>query len=352
MSRWKFLLRLGRAFALLVVFVFAGALAVAAADALARGSERAGGALGTLIGRVTGGRAPVDLSRQVDPPLLERPATDVLRASGWELRGRLPPGVAGADGFYLRVYVNGQLARERNVPESTSFAIAGVPVPEGRSRIAASIEGPGVKSGMSEEIEILFDGTPPPLTVEVPKQGEPVTGERVVVRGKAESGARITVDNATTGVSAVTVAAEDASFAVEVALDPGPNSLKIRAGDAAGNTMEKRVDVVHRQSDLVARLTLSRSVFARSELPAPVSITVSVSDRRGSAVNGGAVTFSLSPPGLPTSTFETTTRNGRAVWAHVTIPKEGALPGEGLVTVRVVLPDGESVQQIAHLTIE
>ena len=81
-------------------------------------------------------------------------------------------------------------------------------------------------------------------------------------------------------------------------------------------------------------------------------MSVRVTDRAGRPVRGAAVTFSLSPPGLPTSTFETATANGYAQWPGVTIPREGALTGRGLVTVRVVLPDGQTVQQVGHLTID
>ena len=72
-------------------------------------------------------------------------------------------------------------------------------------------------------------------------------------------------------------------------------------------------------------------------------VRATVADVGGKRVPGATVTFSLSPPGQPTSTYTTETNsNGVATW-RITLPKAGTIKGAGLATVAVTLTDGRTV---------
>ena len=76
-----------------------------------------------------------------------------------------------------------------------------------------------------------------------------------------------------------------------------------------------------------------------------------VIDANGLAVDGAPVTFSLSPPGQPTSTYAATTEAGRASWIGVTL-SEGLQAGNGFVTARVTLADGSTIQKTAPFAVK
>jgi hypothetical protein len=99
-----------------------------------------------------------------------------------------------------------------------------------------------------------------------------------------------------------------------------------------------------------AQLQLSKTSFRLRNLPTQFDATLLVLDANGVAVEGASVTFSLSPPGAPTSTYSATTAAGRAAWQHVTLP-DGLQAGDGFVTARVTLGDGTSLQRIVSFTI-
>ena len=58
-----------------------------------------------------------------------------------------------------------------------------------------------------------------------------------------------------------------------------------------------------------------------------------------------SVTFSLSPPGVPTSTYQATIQSEQATWMPQ-VPN-GASVGGGFVTAKVTLPNGKIVTGIA-----
>jgi hypothetical protein len=73
---------------------------------------------------------------------------------------------------------------------------------------------------------------------------------------------------------------------------------------------------------------------------------VLVVDAEGVTVDDAEVVFSLSPPGLPTTTYRTVTVRGEASWLDVSIPRDGAVAGEGFATARVTLADGSLVDVV------
>jgi protocatechuate 3,4-dioxygenase beta subunit len=84
----------------------------------------------------------------------------------------------------------------------------------------------------------------------------------------------------------------------------------------------------------VAKLSASDYRIRRGRLPEPVTLIAKVTDPDGKPLAGAPVTFTLSIPGIPTVTSDTTTdERGRASF-RTTVPT-GADLGDGSATVLV-----------------
>ena len=167
------------------------------------------------------------------------------------------------------------------------------------------------------------------------------------MRGTAEPGTTIRVRNERSGDSDEALVGAAGIFEMELDLAPGVNQLVVRSEDAAGNASVDHVTVTRGEGRAEARLHLSRSSFPIDQLPTTISLQVTILDADGAPVDGAPVTFSLAPPGLPTSTYRTTSSDGTAGWQGVTLPREGAVDGNGLATVQVTLADGTIVREAA-----
>ena len=85
-----------------------------------------------------------------------------------------------------------------------------------------------------------------------------------------------------------------------------------------------------------------------------VNLEVTVLDEDRRPIPGARVTFTLSPPGLPTSTYHAETDAfGVARWSQIGLPREGAIAGKGFATVFANLPGRpEKLQDTAPFTFE
>jgi hypothetical protein len=181
-----------------------------------------------------------------------------------------------------------------------------------------------------------------------------VNASAVTVRGSTEPSSSVTITNRSTGKAVTARSAAEGSatpgrFGVRVAIAGGANSLTIVVVDVAGNRSERELRVVKGDGTLDVRFGLSRTLIYRSRLPGTLGVSVKLVDRDGRPIDGAHVTFSVSPPGLPTSTFEATTTDGTASWS-VSLPKEGAIAGRGFATAMIVLPDGRTIRRTQPFT--
>jgi hypothetical protein len=81
-----------------------------------------------------------------------------------------------------------------------------------------------------------------------------------------------------------------------------------------------------------------------------VSMTLTVLDPNGAPIDGAQVAFTLQVPGVAPVTFEATTVDGQATWS-TTIPKDGVVTGNSLVTVLVTTPDGQQLTKVGSFAI-
>lgn len=332
-----------RALLLVAGVALAGSVALGATGALGTAVANLGDAIGGLMGGLTGA-SPSPTSTENLPesaPRLDQPTAAWTNQPATDVRGLLPSGTAGSPDLKILVYVGDIKAVELPVPRTADFFVPAVPLQKGWNEISAALVGPDGEGPRSAPIRVAFDNVPPALTISAPKDESPVAGDTVTVTGKTQVGSTVRVRNENTGGTAV-VLAEDGTFSVEISVGDGTNGLTVTAEDPAGNSTVKIVSVVRGSGELTTRLTLSAARVALEDLPATMTITVTVIDVGGVPVEGAMVTFSISPPGLPTSTFEAVTSNGVATWS-VTIPRDGATMGVGFVTARVVLADGRTI---------
>jgi hypothetical protein len=237
------------------------------------------------------------------------------------------------------VYRGDELVARRGVRRGTSMGIAGIPLRRGENELSVEVSGPQV-SPRSNVVSVTRDDQAPRLRVTDPSTGQTINAENVAIRGTTEPGATLALRNETTSDGTERTVGSGGTFEVELPLDRGTNVIVVRARDEAGNVATETVSIVRGEGLALARLDLSDAVFRVSRLPATISLQLVALDADGAPVDGASVVFSLSPPGLVTQTYRTTTTRGSASWTGVTLPAQGAVEGRGVATALVTLEDG------------
>jgi len=232
----------------------------------------------------------------------------------------------------VRIYVNGELAAEEPLRGTQDFAVS-VPIPDGPSVITATIFGPAGEGSESAPVQVVFDDSPPPLKISAPKKGASIDGDTVRVKGTTQADSRVSVRNDTNGGRASAVAT-DGAFSIEISIAGGPNELQITSVDPAGNSTTANLAVIGGSGAASASLSLTKTSFKLSQLPAAIGSTVRVLGPDGRPISGARVVFTIQIPGIgPVQSPEMLTANGTANF-NTQIP-EGATAGAGLVTVLV-----------------
>ncbi len=303
-----------------------------------------------VFGAVTGPSATPSVTVAAHPsaPHLVAPTNDYTNHPAWDVSGFAPSSEVGT-GYSVRVYVNGHVASEQQLGPTADFTVPAVPIPKGRSSITATIVGPGGESVQSTPISVVFDAVPPAVVLSGPTDGAVVNGGTVTVAGRTQTGSTVVVRNDNTRRT-TTAVATNALFSIPVALGPGTNDLTVTATDPAGNTTTKTVKVIGGSGQTTVSLRLSNSRLALTGLPRQITMYVSVLDPDGAPIDGAQVAFTLQVSGLAPVTFEGTTAGGQASWS-TTIPKDGVVTGNSLVTVLVTLPDGKQLTKTAAFLI-
>lgn len=285
---------------------------------------------------------PPGASRQPLPPAprIVAPAEALIAAATVDVELELPDWLTPRGDYRLRIYVNEGLARELRLPREQPARVADIPLEQGDNRISAAIVGPAGESLHSPAIHLVRDDEPPVIHVSAPT-ARSVHTSGVTVRGRTEPGAALTVRNPSSDEEFDIVIGADGRFELELSLALGDNVITLRAVDAAGNRSRATLRLVRLQSKAVVSLEAQPSTFKLADLPTTLNVAAALTGLQGELVDGAPVTFSISVPGQQTSTYQTTSRAGQAAWSGVRIPADGARQGSGLVTVMVVLLDGQ-----------
>jgi hypothetical protein len=279
----------------------------------------------------------------IDPPVIEGAPTVLTRETRWVLTVALPAVPAGRDGR-LNIYRGDRLVADRRMRTAERIRV-GVPLKRGANHLSAAISGPAGASPRSTEVVVTRDDVAPRLRILGPPEGRVINAGTATISGTSEPGATVTVRNPGSQSSADALVGSSGTFELAVHLERGSNPIDVRSVDPAGNTSSDTIFLTRGDGQPLAQLTMSTTFFKITRLPATISIQVAVLDADGTPVDGAPVVFSLSPPGLPASTYHSTTSDGAASWNNVTVPAEGATAGQGLATVQVTLDDGTIVRE-------
>ncbi len=335
----------------IAVLALGGSVLLVASGALGGFVTGFGHAMAGMFGAIAGpgpSQVPTAPPRP-DPPHLVSPENAYTNQPLFDISGFAPTSEIGS-GYSVRIYVNGQVASEHQLGPTADFTVPAVPIPSGRSSITATIVGPGGESDQSAPISVVYDKVPPALTLTAPTDGAVVKAASVTITGRTQTGATVVAKNDNTGRTATTIATKG-DFSVAIAIAAGTNHLTVTATDQAGNITTKTISVVGGSGQTTLTLHLSNARIALTSLPKPISMSVTVLDQQGSTVQGAQVGFTLQVPGLAPVTFDATTAaSGRATWT-TTLPKDGVVTGNALVTVLVTMPDGKQATKTASFLI-
>jgi hypothetical protein len=314
-----------------VLSVAAGGLGVAVGGV--------GSTLGGFIQGVTATPTPApSIAALSDAPLIEQPSEPYNSAGTADLIVTVPAALAGDPDHRVRVYLalDGQdpAAIQETPLGETARTIIPIQLSEGINDFTVTIVGPGGESDPSLVARYVFDDTPPKITITSPKNNGTVNRQAVEIKGKTQARTTLSARNEANGSSITTTAAADGTFTLSLALSGGSNPITISGKDPAGNTSEAKLTVKRGDGKLVAKLSASDYRIRRGRLPEPVTLIAKVTDPDGKPLAGAPVTFTLSIPGIPTVTSDTTTdERGRASF-RTTVPT-GADLGDGSATVLV-----------------
>jgi hypothetical protein len=290
------------------------------------------------------------------PPLVEPviapPEQTLIARRKWSTQVTIPdPGVP-LRSLDLRIFANGRQVMREPLRGSLVVDVRDIPLARGRNEVSAALSSELGVGRRSQPVVIMVDDQAPKLTLRAPKASSVVNGTIVTVRGMSEPDAQVVVENDSHGWTGRVTLREDGAYHADLNLGIGRNTIVVTASDALGNRQTRAVTVTRGDPADNVRLTLTPRRISIDELPVSLTIRLAVTDANDRPVDGVPVTFSLSPPGQATRTYETTLRDGAASWPEVQIPRQGAVADDGFVTVRLTLPNGEVVSKSAPLPFE
>lgn len=271
-------------------------------------------------------------------PVILPPAATVLTVRKVTLPITIPSPGEPLKGLELHVYRNGDLAMDPLRVRDLTMNVKDIPLKRGQNRIAMALANAAGEGARSETVVITVDDRAPRIEIAEPDDGSIVNSSLATVRGRTDPGLTVTVRNPGYGATEETVADERGVFIVEIRLDKATNRLEISTVDEAGNAEKQTITVVRGDTEPEARLTLSKNELREKDLPQTINIRLEINDPDGRPLDGVAVTFTLSPPGLGTETYSTVSKDGIARWDGVLI--QGASKGNGYVTARADLTGG------------
>jgi len=302
-------------------------------------------ALGTQVDGMVAGLTATPTPRPTvwlvpDAPAINRPDEPYTNQQNVDVVVALPPDVAGSDSVVrLRLGLPDAatppaVVQEVPVGATDDLVIPGVPLNIGRNDFTATVRGPGGESEASAVVTYVLDLAKPPITLRSPVDGQTINGDVVTVTGTTQGRADIVARNGSTGDSVIARSDDKGPFSVEVPLGKGANTIGLTITDPAGNVATHLLTIVRGEGKLTAKLTTEPSGVGIGRLPAPMKLTVLVTDPDELPLEGAQVTFTLSIPGIQVVTSEGVTgADGTAVFE--TIVPEGANAGEAVAAVLV-----------------
>jgi large repetitive protein len=235
---------------------------------------------------------------------------DFTRDTQLQLSGRVPS-FAVATGRSVEIVLNAAVIANAPLDETGTFE-APLTLKDGANAIGVTLlSGTDVISRSA--YTVILDRQPPTLDVIGPVNGSTVDGPNVVVQGKAEVGATVTVNGRTV------VPGQDGSFSETFTPPVGPVAITVVARDRAGNETTTKSNVTLKAATATTSLvtvTLDRAKVKPGEIVvAQIRVT-----ENGIPKVGTQVTLSV---GLFTVGSFATDGSGSARFGFAAPPNEG-----------------------------
>ena len=289
-------------------------------------AESIGGQLGTAQIELPAGPGSVGGAEPVVNGL-----PDFTREPALSISGRVPS-FALAPGRSVEIVLNAAVIADAQLDDTGTFA-ATLTLRDGANAIGLTLLS-GKDVIARSAYTVTLDRQPPTLDLLGPADGATVEGPNVVVQGKTEVGAEITVNGRTV------VPGQDGSFSESFTPSVGPVAITVVARDRAGNETTKKSSVTLRAPTTgtgVVTVTLDRSRVRPGE-------TVVANIRVTENGVGKANTRATLAVGLVTIGSFNTDAFGNARFGFAAPPNEG----EAAVVVFALGTSGRTVLTVAR----
>jgi len=235
---------------------------------------------------------------------------DFTRDTALQLSGRVPS-FAMAPGRTVEIVLNAAVVANAQPDDTGAFA-ATLTLRDGANAIGLTLLS-GKDVIARSAYTVILDRQPPTLEVIGPVNGSTVDGPNVVVQGKAEVGATVTVNGRTV------VPGQDGSFSETFTPPAGPVEITVVARDRAGNETTVKSNVTLKPavaSTALVTVTLDRTTVKPGEIVvAQIRVT-----ENGIPKIGTPVTLSV---GVFTVGSFATDSGGNARFGFAAPPNEG-----------------------------
>jgi hypothetical protein len=256
---------------------------------------------------------------------------DFTRDTEILLSGRVPS-FAVAAGRSVEIVLNAAVIANAMLDDTGTFA-ASLTLKDGANAIGLTLLS-GKDVIARSAYTVILDRQPPTLDLIGPVDGSTLDGPNVVVQGKAEVGATVTVNGRTV------VPGQDGSFSESFTPPVGPVAITVIARDRAGNETITKLSVTLRAptaAATVVTVTLDRAKVRPGEI---VTAQIQVTER-GIPKVGAVATLSV---GVITIGSATTDVFGNTRIAFAAPPNEG----DAAVVVFAAGASGRTVLTVAR----
>ncbi len=325
----------------LSVVALGAVVLIAATGQLAKLVAGVGSAVGGIVDDITATPSPSPTPVPVvGTPTLAAPAEAYTNLPTVDLTGTIPVDTVGRTDYRIRIYLalkdqQPTPITEAPVGSTSSFTIPSVTLTKGINDFSATIVSPdGIEGEPSAVVRFVYDTSIPKIVLTSPADGAVVNGETVDLVGKTQSRSKLTARNEANNASVTGTAAGDGTFKLTIPIERGPNGITMTTTDPAGNTGSFVLGVTRGSGALSATLRASGYRFKATQLPHPLTLTAVVTDPDGQPLEGAAVTFTLSIPGVQVLTQDGTTDATGTATFKTSVPS-GATVGTGPATVFV-----------------
>jgi hypothetical protein len=207
-------------------------------------------------------------------PVLD-PLPEFTRSNVVTIAGKVP-GFAVRAGRQVEIALNGTVTGAFPIGADGRFNGNALTLPDGTSTILARLVEGTTEIAVSSAT-VVVDRTAPPITITRPKANETIEGTEVVIEGRTEPDAEVTVSGRALRPN------PDGTFTDRITAPIGPLTLQLAAKDRAGNETKAQVSITVKQSSSapVAGVTMAISLDRTKVRPSETVVAKVVATENG-----------------------------------------------------------------------